>query len=97
MWRWGDCARFYTYYIEETGAAPGQYTTYYGTVNDGTVTKEDGLNYAKNGQVIINLEASGYELPSSGGRGTTWIYLLGTVLLLGCGTILIARRRVRQH
>ena len=37
----------------------------------------------------------GYELPSAGGSGTTWIYLLGTILLLGCGITLIARRRIR--
>ena len=35
----------------------------------------------------------GAALPSAGGPGTTWLYLLGTILLLGCGTILIARRR----
>lgn len=35
----------------------------------------------------------GVELPSSGGPGTTWIYLIGSILLLGCGTLLIARRR----
>ena len=37
----------------------------------------------------------GAALPSTGGPGTTWIYLLGTVLLLGCGITLIARRRIR--
>ena len=36
----------------------------------------------------------GYELPSAGGPGTTWIYLIGSILLLACSTILIARRRV---
>ena len=37
----------------------------------------------------------GYELPAAGGSGTTWIYLLGTILLLGCGVTLIARRHTR--
>ena len=37
---------------------------------------------------------AGVELPSSGGPGTTWIYLLGMILFIGCGTLLIARRRV---
>ena len=39
----------------------------------------------------------GAELPSTGGPGTTWIYLLGTILLLGCGITLIARRRIRSN
>ena len=38
---------------------------------------------------------AGVELPSSGGPGTTWIYLLGAVLLIGCSITLIARRRSR--
>ena len=38
---------------------------------------------------------AGVELPSSGGPGTTWIYLIGSILLLGCGITLIARRRIR--
>ena len=36
---------------------------------------------------------SGAALPSSGGPGTTWIYLLGSLLLLGSGIMLAARRR----
>ena len=38
---------------------------------------------------------AGVELPNSGGPGTTWLYLLGAGLLLGCGITLIARRRIR--
>ena len=38
----------------------------------------------------------GVELPESGGPGTTLIYLIGSILLLGCGTILVARRRARR-
>ncbi len=37
----------------------------------------------------------GVELPSSGGPGTTWIYLIGVILLLGCGSALVARRRAK--
>lgn len=36
---------------------------------------------------------SGTALPNSGGPGTTWIYLLGSLLLLGSGIMLAARRR----
>lgn len=38
----------------------------------------------------------GTALPSSGGPGTTWIYLLGTVLLLGSAILLAARRRASR-
>lgn len=46
--------------------------------------------------IIPNGEIQGVELPASGGPGTTWMYLLGTGLLLGCGILLIARRRIRR-
>lgn len=39
----------------------------------------------------------GVELPSSGGPGTTWIYLIGSILLLGCSIMLISRRRIRSN
>ena len=44
---------------------------------------------------ITVINTPGAELPSSGGPGTTWIYLIGSILLLGCGITLIARRRIR--
>ena len=37
----------------------------------------------------------GVELPESGGPGTTWIYLIGSLLLIGCGVALVTRRRMR--
>lgn len=55
----------------------------YDSVND---TTDASVTYK-----IIN--TAGVELPASGGPGTTWIYLIGSILLLGCGTLLIARRR----
>ena len=38
----------------------------------------------------------GVELPASGGPGTTWVYLLGTVLLLGGSITLASRRRTHR-
>ena len=35
----------------------------------------------------------GVELPKAGGPGTTWLYLLGSILVLLSGVVLIARRR----
>lgn len=41
---------------------------------------------------IIN--ESGSTLPSTGGIGTTIFYILGALLVIGCGIVLIARRRL---
>ena len=46
---------------------------------------------------LMVMNSAGAELPNSGGPGTTWIYLFGTILLLGCGILLIARRRVGRE
>lgn len=37
----------------------------------------------------------GVELPAAGGPGTVWIYLIGSLLLLGSGIALVTRRRMR--
>ena len=39
----------------------------------------------------------GSELPSTGGIGTTIFYILGALLVVGCGIILIARRRMSAN
>jgi uncharacterized surface anchored protein len=39
----------------------------------------------------------GAALPNSGGPGTFWIYLLGSILLVGGGVLLVARRRIRDN
>ena len=38
----------------------------------------------------------GVELPKAGGPGTTWLYLLGSILVLLSGVVLIARRRIAR-
>ena len=39
---------------------------------------------------------SGSELPSTGGIGTVIFYILGSALIIGCGIVLISRRRVHN-
>lgn len=39
---------------------------------------------------------SGTVLPSTGGAGTTMIYLVGAVLVLGSGVVLATKRRVKN-
>ena len=36
----------------------------------------------------------GQELPETGGIGTTIFYILGALLVIGCGIVLVARRRI---
>ena len=43
---------------------------------------------------VINQK--GEALPNAGGPGTTWMYLLGCILLIGCGIILTARRKIGE-
>ena len=52
------------------------------------------IENADEGWVITVMDEAGVELPSAGGPGTTWMYLLGAILLLGCGITLISRGRV---
>ena len=54
-------------------------------------------NSADAGATVTFGNTPGAALPSSGGPGTTWIYLLGSILLLGCGITLAARRRARTQ
>ena len=48
---------------------------------------------AKDGGAIINTAEESYELPESGGVGTTLFYLFGTVLLTCAGVLLVMRRK----
>ena len=98
-----------TYYLHED-AAPSGFNPLEGDITiTVAVGNEAGHQIAAEvyGQTAVTYDADtevytitvpnnpGVELPSTGGAGTTWIYLIGAILLLGCGTILIARRRIR--
>ena len=72
-----------------------------GVVNSATAEESDKVTLDTSGDgLVIGLlqieNTPGAALPNSGGPGTTWIYLIGSILLLGCGTILVARRRTRR-
>lgn len=47
----------------------------------------------RNGTITV-LNQPGAALPQTGGIGTTIFYVLGSMLVLGCGIYLIARRRI---
>ena len=86
------------YWLEET-AAPKGYNK---------LTKRIKVHINEAGNYVINDEntgspiyqvdvanKSGTVLPSTGGAGTTMIYLVGAVLVLGSGVVLATKRRVK--
>lgn len=83
-----------TYYLTET-KQPAGYNKLKNPVtvvidNDGNVTV-DGVN----ADPVKVLNNTGSILPSTGGAGTTMIYLVGAVLVLGSGVVLVTKRRVK--
>ena len=63
----------------------------YGAVEVGTHKLDSGELYAQ----IEN--QSGAELPSTGGIGTIIFYVLGSLLVVGCGIVLISKRRINAN
>ena len=51
---------------------------------------EDTENRIYQATVVNN---AGAELPSTGGIGTTLFYVIGTILVLGAGVVLVAKKR----
>lgn len=83
-----------TYYLTET-KQPAGYNKLSGPVT--VVIDETGL--VKVGESEANPvkveNKSGTVLPSTGGAGTTMIYLIGGALVLGSGVVLVTKRRVK--
>ena len=59
--------------------------------NQGGITKSSSIESSSN---FIN-NTQGTELPSTGGMGTTILYTVGGILVLGAVIVMITRRRVR--
>lgn len=58
--------------------------------NNGVVTGGEFVN----GDIKVQNNA-GFELPSTGGMGTTLIYLIGGALVLGSGIVLMNKKRAK--
>ena len=70
------------------------------------VTNEDGTPFtgdieftkiATSGEITTSvLNQKGTVLPTTGGIGTTMFYIIGSILVIGAGVVLVARRRMQQ-
>ena len=87
-----------------TGLGKGSYTLVEKTVPAGynkladttfTIADKDytDTNLKQTKEVVNN---TGNELPSTGGIGTVIFYVLGSLLVIGCGIVLISRRRMQD-
>lgn len=84
-----------TYYLTET-KQPAGYNKLKNPVtvvidNDGNVKVDDA-----NADPVEVENKTGTVLPSTGGAGTTMIYLIGGALVLGSGVVLATKRRVKN-
>lgn len=86
-----------TYYLTETQQPAG-----YNKLKDPVkvVIKEDGtITVGENTTTTVNEvkveNKTGSLLPSTGGSGTTMIYILGAILVLGSSVVLITKKRMR--
>lgn len=87
-----------TYYLTET-QQPDGYNKLSSPVKveikDNGDIYVDGSTTVNTGDVKVE-NKSGTVLPSTGGAGTTMIYLVGAVLVLGSGVVLVTKRRVKN-
>lgn len=88
-----------TYYLKEIEAPKG-YNLLANAVEvqitqDGKVMVKKGANFEEVTEVEVE-NKTGTVLPSTGGVGTTMIYLVGAVLVLGSGVVLVTKRRVKN-
>lgn len=88
-----------TYNLTET-QQPAGYNKLSGPVTvvideNGKVKVKKGANLEDATEVKVE-NKTGTVLPSTGGAGTTMIYLVGAVLVLGSGVVLATKRRVKN-
>ena len=79
-----------TYYYDEDGNLTKTET------QTSVVKTENNLSMLDaNAFEVVNKK--GVELPSTGGIGTTIFYILGSLLVIGCGIVLISRKRMENN
>ena len=82
-----------TYYLEES-TVPGGYNKADDVKVTIAATDYTATNLVHNETINNN---SGTQLPSTGGSGTTMIYIIGVILLAGAGILLVTRRRMKAE
>lgn len=86
-----------TYWLEETEAPKGYNKltkrTKVDIGIDGKITVDDNASYVDEVKV---LNKSGSLLPSTGGAGTTMLYVVGFILVLGSGIVLATKKRANS-
>lgn len=70
-------------------------TSLNGIMDKGEITFTSSTTEGSLSTTVVN--KPGTELPSTGGMGTTIFYVLGTILVLGAGVVLIARKRMKSE
>lgn len=83
-----------TYKLEET-KQPAGYNKLSGPVTVVIDNVDNVTVDGANADPVKVLNKTGTVLPSTGGAGTTMIYLIGGALVLGSGVVLVTKRRVK--
>ena len=93
----------YEYYVKETNTVDGYAQARYYHLKNGSlellaIGAANG-DHANNGGKILNKETSGYELPQTGGIGTTLFTALGGLMTVAAGAVLTLKsyRRRKQN
>ncbi|MDY5578723.1 Cna B-type domain-containing protein [Porcincola intestinalis] len=79
------------YFVKEE-KANGYLEPKYGDLSTGSVVVDQKLDYAEDGQAIINEKESSYELPSTGGSGDLPWVASGILLILLAGAVFMVRK-----
>ncbi|WP_290155375.1 LPXTG cell wall anchor domain-containing protein, partial [uncultured Dubosiella sp.] len=68
-----------------------------GNVTTESTTNEQTTDFKVNvaGQVIVNTK--GAQLPSTGGMGTTMLYVAGAILMVGAAVIFVTNKRMKHE
>ena len=74
----------------------GEETASYTVKNDHEDDMEVTPDYSINGQDFTGKlrNVQGTELPATGGMGTTLFYIIGSILVIGAGIVLVAKKRM---
>lgn len=86
------------YSISIEGGATSTYTITNDKASDADDAVATGATVGTTGDQSTKLQnTKGTELPATGGIGTVIFYVLGAALVIGCGVVLVSRRRVQNN